>query len=153
LFEEKIGDLLEAKEDYIAHICCCSHIKDLAVGQQPNGIIPSISRKIFSRFPSSYIYRDGMVDELIQPGSINIRGRIIALFAQHYNNKILVNHDDFVKCLGIIGQLNPRPKSIAFPHSREYGLDDGNQTQYKSALKDFATISGIKVVTYHKAGF
>ena len=166
LFEEKIGDLLEANENYIAHMCICSAIKELSARSHYKEEISDITKKIFSRFPSSNVYIERGEDGFNEPGSIIVRGRIIALFAQigsapSYLSNSRNSHDDteayrmvyFKECLKRISQMDPRPKSIAFPHSLGYGLAEGSWTQYKSALIDFATASGIKVVTYYRAGF
>jgi hypothetical protein len=159
LFEEKIGDLLEAKEDYIAHQCYCSAIEELAARVNKR-VIPGITGKIFSRFPSSNVYDTRGEDEFTEPGSIIVHGRIIALFSKIGSTSARYSHDSseayhmvyFKECLKRISLLNPRPQSIAFPDLLGQG-SVGSWAQYKLTLKEFAATSGIKVVTYHMAGF
>jgi len=161
LFEEKIGDMLEAKEDYIAHRCICSSVAELAAREKNNGAVKGFTGKIFARFPSSDVYSERGHDTFNEPGSIVVRGRIIALFAQigtahgYHSNEDTQAHRMiyFKECLNRINQMDPRPRSIAFSHSLGYGLADGSWTQYKSALQDFASASGIRVAAYMEAGF
>ena len=157
LYQERRGELIEAKEQFIAHQCHCSPYNLIKASQPTRS---DITGQIFSRFPSSDIYKERGNDGISEPGSIAIRGRIIALFAQinHGHHRNRTYGDDtadlrlqyFKTCLQQIGQSHPRPKSIAFPHYIGCGLAGGHWNSYRDALQEFAKETNIQIVTYQR---
>jgi hypothetical protein len=161
LYQEINGDLLEAKEHFIAHQCVCSaRLERLArcKGDTYSSIIPGLAGKIFTRYPSSNIYMERGENDVNKPGSIALRGKVFALFAQigpgHHNSRTI--GDDtaelrlqyFMECLQRIGHHHPRPQSIAFPYGIGCGMAGGHWNSYRDAIQQFATEFSIKTVVY-----
>jgi len=71
--ETKHGDLLEAPEDYLVHVCNCV-TKEEAVG---------ITARIFEKFPEANVYLErqrGAANDV--PGDVSVHGRVVNLYAQ-----------------------------------------------------------------------
>jgi O-acetyl-ADP-ribose deacetylase (regulator of RNase III) len=140
------GDLLEAKEKYIAHVCN-------AVSNQAGGL----AHYIFKRFPFSDIYRSrpfpykATGDDF--PGHCIIKGDgkkeryVINMIAQYYpgspKNPIslldgfLAREGYFNTCLKQILHIQD-VESIAFPFAIGCGLAKGNWANYMNMIEAFA---------------
>lgn len=139
------GNLLEAKEKYIAHQCN-------AVSNQAGGL----AYYIFKKFPYADIYQSrphpfrAMGPDF--PGHFVVKGDghkdrfVINMIAQYYpgnplaENSLLdgfnARESYFDKCL--IGMAKvPNMESIAFPHSIGCGLAGGNWENYLQMLEMF----------------
>jgi O-acetyl-ADP-ribose deacetylase (regulator of RNase III) len=147
------GDLLEAKEQYIAHQANC-------VSTTWSGI----AKSIFDKYPYANTYQNRVIPH--QLGTISIHGdvderKIINMYGQYYpgppiepNNpgRILTKtyyHPDivddskevrqkaFYNCLLKIARL-PDLKSIAFPFRIGAGLAAGDWEYYLGSINNFA---------------
>jgi O-acetyl-ADP-ribose deacetylase (regulator of RNase III) len=131
-------DLLEAKEQYIAHACNC--VSNNSAG---------IAKSIFDKFPYANTYINRI--EKDQPGTIKILGNnnqrfIINMFCQIYPGApkyptfgldgIISREKYFHKCLMEIAKIF-NLKSIAFPYGICCGLAKGNWDHYLGTLNNF----------------
>jgi hypothetical protein len=143
----KIGDLLEADEQYICQQCNCS-----------SSNYKGLSKSIVEAFPWACFYSE----RNREPGTIMIKGDekkserpVIAMFAQRYIGPAKFASDTanmrliwFEKCLKQIGELEGL-ESIAFPYNIGCGLAGGEWSAYLRLLENFATQnSNIKIVIY-----
>lgn len=140
------GDLLEAKEKYIAHQCN-------AVSNQAGGL----AHYLFKKFPHADIYKDRPFPYQASgpnfPGHIRITGDginnrfVINMIAQYYpgspiNENSLLDGATarlayFHKCLGTILKIN-NVESIAFPYMIGCGLAGGDWSKYKQLIEAFS---------------
>lgn len=145
------GDLMEAKEQYIAHQCnCVSHYA------------AHLAKTMFTRFPHADIYSKRISPS--EMGSIVIRGDginnryVINMLAQYYpgkprNTDSAANRfTNFYKCLIEISKI-PNMESIAFPWQIGCGSAAGNWDDYLKVLTRFANFvtnrtPSTKVVLY-----
>jgi hypothetical protein len=135
------GDLLNSKEQYIAHQCNC-------IGTKGYGL----SSKIFKKFPGSNVYSNRTSPDI--PGTIKVKGRIINMFAQYSVGKptkketTTMRQKWFSDCLDKIALISGIT-SIAFPWMIGSGLAGGDWTVYSKMLDEFAIRnSTIRVVVY-----
>jgi O-acetyl-ADP-ribose deacetylase (regulator of RNase III) len=160
----KIGNLLEATEDFIVQQCNCISLK-------PHGLSASITKKF--PFADSYGIRKGVSGNLAIPKDRNIPGTIaimgngqdqrfvINMFAQYSygkpystlnkNKQWQDSYEDrkiwFKNCLEEISKT--KPKSLAFPYNIGCGLAGGNWKDYYSILEQFSKDNpNIKIVLY-----
>jgi O-acetyl-ADP-ribose deacetylase (regulator of RNase III) len=140
MIEYKIGNLLDADEQYIAHQCNCTSFYSAG-----------IAHDIFKKYSYSDTYKDRKVDDI--PGTIKIMGNgtdqryIINMFGQHspggYSNSTLSidskkNREKyFYNCLLEISKI-PKLESIAFPFRIGCGLAGGDWKYYLGTLENFA---------------
>lgn len=152
------GDLLEAKEKYVAHQANC-------VSQKSMGL----AKKIFDKFPHSNIYSAREIPD--KPGSIYISGDglekkfIIHMFGQYYPGKpkyidsaldgSLIREKYFYKCLVKMSKIS-NLESVAFPWRIGCGLGGGIWEHYLGTLTNFAEFVGnkykTKVIIYRPEG-
>lgn len=150
------GDLLEAKEKYIAHQCNC--LTQNAVGT---------AKAIFDKFPHANTYATRTEPDVL--GAIKILGNgqderyVINMFAQYYPGKpkypnsdkdgIIVREKMFHRCLLRIAKID-NLKSIAFPWKIGCNLGGGDWDHYLGTLKNFTTYVekqyGTRVVIYQR---
>lgn len=134
------GDILNAKEEYIAHQCNC-------VTKNGKGL----SKAIFSKYPFSDVYSNRT--EYSVPGTVLISSddnefhKIISLFAQYvcgkpyYKKYYPKKYDDtyenrllwFEKCLYRLHEQGI--KTIAVPYGIGCGLAGGKWENYKKILE------------------
>ena len=155
------GDLLEAKEKYIAHQTNCIS----------TGGAAGIARIIFDKWPYAdcYIGRKE-TSTPSTPGTIDIRGngieqrRIINVHAQYYPGKcrfplssldgLVAREKYFYKGLLQIAKIDDL-ESIAFPWRIGCGLGGGDWEHYIGKLTLFSNYletKGVKVVIYRRVG-
>lgn len=159
------GDLLEAKEKYIAHQCNC-------LTQNSAGT----AKAIFDKFPYANTYErrvrlpDGTNSIIDTPGTIIIMGNgqdqrfVINMYAQYYPGKSKypkstldgtpVRLDYFYKCLLRVAKI-PDLESIAFPWRIGCNLGGGDWEHYLGTLTNFAQYVGekdVKVKVYRRSG-
>lgn len=154
------GDLLDAKEKYIAHQCN-------AVTNQAGGL----AYYIFKKFPHSDIYKHrpfpykAVGDDF--PGHCIIKGDgkkdrfVVNMIAQYYPGSptniislldgLQVREGYFNTCLKQLLHM-PDVESIAFPYKIGCGLAGGNWVNYLNMLESFAIelkyLQGGRVVIY-----
>lgn len=134
------GNLLEAKEKYIAHQCNCvtnraAHLADA----------------VFRRFPHANVYRDRQYSgRRDMPGTIDVRGDesinqrlVINMFAQLYpgyskypNDSYEKRREWFRQCLDKIKQISGL-ESIAFPEGIGCGAAGASWPEYRDLLEQF----------------
>jgi O-acetyl-ADP-ribose deacetylase (regulator of RNase III) len=145
------GDLLEAKEQFIAHQCN-------AISQNAGGL----AFYLFSKFPYSNVYRGRIKDDI--PGTIKVMGDgdlqryVINMFAQYRPGPPSISNPTdnrqireiyFAKCLEEISKI-PNLQSIAFPYMVGCGLARGIWSHYLKMLEDFSNKNNnIEVVIYN----
>jgi O-acetyl-ADP-ribose deacetylase (regulator of RNase III) len=153
MIEIVIGDLLNAKEKYIAHQCNC-------VTQASAGT----AKAIFDKFPYSNTYADRQVPDTM--GTIKVLGNgqderyIINMFAQYYPGKskypqakkdgIETRLQTFHQCLLKISRITDL-ESIAFPWKIGCNLGGGVWEHYLGNLTLFANYvekTGVRVCVY-----
>jgi O-acetyl-ADP-ribose deacetylase (regulator of RNase III) len=140
----KHGDLLEASEEFIAHQCNCT-------SRGARGL----AKAIFARLPDSNVYLER--DRHSEMGTIAVRGRVIAMFAQRSpgypkdsgGDTLTARVRAFKSCLKEIATIQPKPRSIAFPYLIGCGLAGGKWGSYLEAIEIFAEESGIRVTLYN----
>lgn len=134
------GDLLEAKEKYIAHQCNC--VTNRAA---------HLAQAVFTRFPYADVYMGRT--EHSKPGTIDIKGDgvskrfVINMFGQYYPgspkdpNSALdgkkIREKYFHQCLLRIYHMEDL-ESIAFPYRVGCGAAGGNWTNYLGTLENFS---------------
>lgn len=152
------GDLLEAKDKYIAHQTNCI-MKGHAGG---------LAKHIFYKYPWSDTYMNRMEESPF--GEISIFGNgqdkryVINMNAQRYpgqashpvhaiygRDSVNSREKAFKACLKQI-QLIPDLESIAFPFQIGCGLAGGNWQVYKKMIEDFSDSTDAKVVIYRREG-
>jgi len=146
------GDLLDAKETYIAHQCNCisTNAKTLA-------------ELIFNKYPDSDSYSkriNGMKSTYGDPGTIEIFGDtepyIINMYAQYYPAKSKYPNDSinkrigwFEECLIHISQIkNIHIKTVAMPFNIGCGAAGGDWNTYYKILTNFANKEKIHITLY-----
>lgn len=159
------GDLLEAKEKYIAHQCNC-------LTQNSAGT----AKAIFDKFPYANTYERRIKDEngettnIDKPGTIIVLGDgkehrfVINMYAQYYPGRpkyplssldgIPVREKHFYHCLLRIAKL-PELESIAFPWRIGCNLGGGDWEHYLGMITNFAQYvgdKGVKVRVYKREG-
>lgn len=158
------GDILEAKEKYIAHQCN-------AVSNQAGGL----AYYIFKKFPYSDIYSERpypfKVSRSHFPGNIILKGNgedqrfIINAIAQYYPGKPVndihildgkkIREGYFRMCLSKISNID-NLESIAFPFGMGCGLAGGDWDTYYNMIDLFSSsvnkLKNAKVVLYKKPG-
>ncbi len=152
------GDLLDAKEKYIAHQCNC-------LTQHSAGV----AKSIFDKYPHANVYA-GRTDPDVM-GTIKICGNgdderyVINMFAQYYpgrpkypnSNKdgTLIREEFFHKCLLRVAQI-PNLESVAFPWRIGCNLGGGIWEHYLGTLTNFANyveeFQKARVVIYRREG-
>jgi len=152
------GDLLCAKEKYIAHQCNC--VTSTSAGT---------AKAIFDKFPYSNTYATRAEHD--KPSLIQVMGDgkdqryVINMFAQYYPGKPKYPHSHldgtairekyFHRCLLRIAQI-PNLESIAFPWRIGCNLGGGAWDHYLGTLTNFAQYieekQGAKVVIYRRLG-
>jgi len=84
------GDLLEADEQYIIHQCNCKTTGDAA----------GLAAAIFKKYPKANVYKNRPKESV--PGTIVIRGNVIALYGQYYPGKIKWNSEKVLNVMEVI---------------------------------------------------
>lgn len=152
------GDLLSAKEQYIAHQCNC-------LTQNSAGT----AKAIFDKFPyaNSYAARD-VADTM---GTIKIFGNgedqryVVNMYAQYYPGRSKYPASDkdgiqarlncFDRCLLRIANIEGL-KNVAFPYKIGCNLGGGNWEDYLKRLTGFAEhvekTKDVRVVIYQREG-
>ena len=133
------GDLLESKEQYIAHQCNC--VTKSAAG---------LASYIFKKCPYSNVYYSRQHKS--EPGTIQVCGDginnryVINMFSQYYpggawddfpNDTYELREEYFKKCLTAISEIN-NLQSIAMPVKIGCGLAGGNWDKYLNMIENFA---------------
>jgi O-acetyl-ADP-ribose deacetylase (regulator of RNase III) len=151
------GDLLDAKEKYIAHQCNCLTQKSAGT-----------AKAIFDKFPYSNTYADRIDPDKM--GHIKILGNgidqryVINMFAQYYPGKpkyplstkdgLAVREKYFHQCLLRIAKIS-NLESIAFPWKIGCNLGGGDWNHNLVTLTNFTNYveatQGAKVVIYRKS--
>lgn len=152
------GDLLEAKEKYIAHQTNC-------ISQKASGI----AQTIFQKFPYADTYTNRIQPDI--PATIQIVGNgqdqryIINLYAQYYPGKskyafstkdgIETREKYFHKCLLRVAKIE-NLESIAFPWRIGCGLAGGEWKHTLGQISIFANYieekQNARVVIYRREG-
>lgn len=143
-----IGNLFEAREDYICHQTNCTSTRALGLAQD-----------VFAKYPHANTYKDRTKTSLPFPGSVDIlQGpkNIINLNAQVYpgrRSRFLDHPSDrqgyFASCLTKIAESTPMGSSFAFPHGIGCGLAGGDWKAYKAMIEKFAHHPNVgRVVVY-----
>jgi O-acetyl-ADP-ribose deacetylase (regulator of RNase III) len=149
------GDLLDAKEKYIAHACNC-------VTQRSAGT----AKAIFDKFPYANTYANRTEPNI--PATIQVMGNgqdqrhIINMYSMYYPGKpkypystkdgFEVRQQYFYKCLLRIAKIK-NLESIAFPWRVCCGLAGGVWPHYLGNLTNFANHlekQNVKVVIYQR---
>jgi len=124
------GDILDSKETYIVHQCNCRTTT-------PKGL----SHQIFKKFPYSNVYKNNPRTL----GTIEIRGNIVALYAQDYPGQPRNTNDTrenreimFQECLDILSGVLKQGETVAFPDHIGCGLARGNWSNYLKMITDFS---------------
>ncbi len=132
------GDILEAKEQFLAHQtnCTTSYARGLA-------------SQIFKKFPEADIYKKRKnIKDHSKPGTITVIGRIINMNGQYSPGRPRGSDTAekrelyFTQCLAEILKIKDI-ESIAFPFTIGCGLAGGNWDHYLKMIEDFAEGSGI----------
>lgn len=150
------GDLLEAKEKYMAHVCNC-------VSQKAMGI----AKDIFDKFPYANTYINRTVPDNLATIKILGNGQdqryIINMFSMAYPGKprypdskldgTLAREKYFHKCLLKIAKIE-NLESIAFPWRIGCNLGGGDWNIYLGTINNFAqyiySTQGAKTIIYRK---
>lgn len=146
------GDLLEAKEQYIAHQCNCVSA----------GRAAGLASLLFYKYPYSDVYKTRKNHSV--PGTISIHGDglsqryVINMYAQYYpgkfrnefsNDSNQMRQQYFKKCLEDIANIE-NLQSIAMPFNIGCGLAGGKWEDYSQILTDFINSTPIELVLYQK---
>lgn len=145
-----VGDLFEAKEQYIAHQCNCVMSKSA-----------HLAASMFKRFPYSDVYTGRK--EFDKPGTIKICGDgiaerfVIAMFGQFYPGKVRYPDSQkdgfkaregyFLNCLRKISKIKGI-ETIAFPFGIGCGAAGGNWEKYLEMITLLADKTDIQVKIY-----
>lgn len=148
------GNLLDSKEQYIAHQCNC--ISNGAGG---------VAKAIFDKYPYSNVYEHRIIPDTM--GTIQVSGNgmdkrfIINMFSQYYpgyhddgcpHDNVPAREKAFYHCLLKIAQIKDL-QSIAFPYLIGCGLGGGDWNTYLGKLENFAKYvketKNTEVVLFH----
>lgn len=165
MIEIVTGDLLEAKEKYIAHQCNC--LTENSAGT---------AKAIFDKYPHANTYARRVKSETGETTNIDVPGTIIILgdgqdqryvinmYAQYYPGRpkfpkstldgTVIRQNYFYKCLLRIAKI-PDLESVAFPWRIGCNLGGGDWEYYLGVLSNFAQYVGekdIKVRVYRREG-
>ena len=158
MIEIVTGDLLEAKEKYIAHQCNCISAGGAA----------GIARAIFDKWPYADCYADRK--ETSAPGTIDIRGNgadqryIVNMFGQYYPggarfplsslDGLAAREKYFYRCLLQLAKADDL-ESVAFNWRIGAGIAGGSWDHMLGKLNNFAQFveaKGVKVTIYRREG-
>ncbi len=137
MIKEVIGDILDCNETYIVHQCNCVTVT--AAG---------LAYHIFKRFPESDVYHNNPRKRI--PGTIEIRGRVIALYGQHNPGIGAFNEPRemwFKECLDELDKYLKPGDTVAFPFQIGCGLACGNWNNYYKMIETFATKHDVVIYT------
>ena len=149
------GDLLLAKEKYIAHQCnCCT--------TDPKGL----SLYLFKKYPYANTYKKRVKNDkstYSEPGTIDVcctnngdNKCIINMYAQVYPSTGKYSNDSkekriswFKECLNQIKKIDGiQNESVAMPYNIGCGLAGGDWPTYEKILKEFVDNEKINIVLY-----
>ena len=145
------GNLLEAKEKYLAHQCNCATIKSA-----------HLAKSVFDKYPYANTYKSRTYDKSTRsiPGTIDVLGNgsdqrfVINMYAQYYPSKAKYANDSyalrmgwFKQCLDEIAKIDSI-KDLALPFNCGCGSAGGDWNQYYSEICNFANKYKINVVLY-----
>lgn len=138
------GDLLESKEQFIAHQCNC--VTKISKG---------IASTIFQKHPVANTYQ--FRTKPSKPGTIDVfeDAKVINMYAQYYPGKPRYQNDSaekrlvwFKQCLETIQEQYPNLESIAFPYKIGCNLGGGDWDKYLHLLETQFSKSKIRAVLY-----
>lgn len=136
------GNLLDATEEYIAHQCNCVSIS-------PKGL----ALTLFNQYEHANTYKNHGNKKSI-PGTIDVMGNIINMYAQYYPTISKYNNDSkekrivwFQSCLDKISFID-NIKSIAMPYNIGCGLAGGDWDTYYKMLVIFTEEHQIYITLY-----
>lgn len=142
-----VGDVTEAKEDYICHQTNCT-----SRGSK------GVAAAIFKKFPSANTYTKRR--ENSYPGTIDINGKIINLNAQVYPGPPTESSDSkaarltyFARCLNEIVDSVPLGSSFAFPFMVGCGLGGGDWNDYLALIEQFSLNTRVTKVVFYQTLF
>ena len=128
------GDILKSTADFIVHQCYCTNVRSDAEG---------LAKAIFEADPSANVYEDRVAPR--NEGSIAVRGRFVAFFAQYYPGGPREQHDHslnrrfwFYMCINRMFPLVQPGQTVAFPELIGCGLAQGDPEEYAYVLRAFA---------------
>jgi O-acetyl-ADP-ribose deacetylase (regulator of RNase III) len=159
----RVGDLLDAQEEFIVHQCNCVSIYAAGLAQAIAVRLPYADPYI-DRIPDPANPTRCALEHASTPGSIRVwrsnspdTPHVIGLYAQFEGGGPRELNDSkfnrlawFNICLTKIAKIRPEvPKSLAFPHLIGCGIGGGDWTSYERLIVQFAESNpGIQVAIY-----
>lgn len=137
------GDLLDAKDIYIAHQTNC-------VSTNARGI----AKQIFDKYPNANTYKNHNMKRSI-PGTIEVIDPVINMYGQYYPTVSKYSNDTnaarivwFTQCLEKIKSVLPKGSIVGMPYLIGCGLAGGSWPIYLKLLEEFVKSSDIKIILY-----
>lgn len=141
-------NIFNSTETYIAHQCNCTSVN-----------AKTLAETIFKVHPQADTYckrQKGIQTTYSKPGTIDVLGNIINMYAQYYPSTAKYSNDSkekrvmwFKSCLNQIAQIeNIKNKSIAMPYNIGCAAAGGDWSVYFKLIKDFANENQIYVTLY-----
>ena len=137
------GNLLDAIEDYIVHQCNCVSINPIG-----------LALVLFNKYPDANTYITKHITTKSIPGTIDVIGNVINMYAQYYptvpkysNDSAKKRIDWFKDCLDQIALID-NVNSVAMPYNIGCGLAGGNWSVYYNMLEVFTNKHQIKITLY-----
>jgi len=122
------GSLFDAREQYIVHQCNCVTRR-----------AAHLARDVFAKIPGSDVYSTRTSPSV--PGTIEIRGRVVALFAQYRPGTVTSERANrvrwFSECLAKLAKVEGL-SSVAFPYGIGCGAAGGDWKKYQEMINEFA---------------
>lgn len=148
------GNLLDAKEDYLAHQCNCITVRG-----------NNLSKQMFNKYEYANTYKlrtRGDKKTYDTPGTIAIKGNgidkryVINMYGQYYPSVSKYANDTtdkriqwFKECLDEISKIDDiHNKTMAMPSRIGCGAAAGDWKQYYKIIQDFANKEKIHITLY-----
>jgi hypothetical protein len=140
--------IFNSTETYIAHQCNCTSVN-----------AKTLAETIFKVYPQADTYSKrlrGIQATYSKPGTIDVVGNIINMYAQYYPSTAKYSNDSkdkrviwFKSCLNHIALIpNIKNQSIAMPYNIGCAAAGGDWPTYSKMIEEFANKNQIHVTLY-----
>lgn len=146
MIKHKLGNILDAEENYICHQVNCRGVMGAGLALQIKNKYPKVHADYIGRIQNDLMGRPLGEITATQVGEKQV---IINMFAQDGHGRIqrYTDYEAFYKCLEKIKKITKPTSTIAFPYYIGCGLGGGNWHIIETMIKE--VLYDREVVFYH----